>query len=208
MPMLIPMPFRTACVLFLLACVAGCAQTTDIHLRFQQPATQPTTSLLIAANTNDPMLRSKWEDACKHVFNTHQLTLVESHNVLPDWHSSDPSALLHWANGHEISTLLVANINMLLMQPTNFENPQSGPGLPSGPIDTPTWQFTLQGEKIDNNNSSSNKQHIHVQLLAASGKVYLDALLVTHEANNIEAIAASQCRALKRNMEKTGLLGH
>ena len=69
---------------------------------------------------------------------------------------------------------------------------------------SPGFQITLAGNEPES--TPLEAQDIEFQLQRPSGKVLWNGLLRTNEANQIEAIARSQCKRLQKTLSKSGLL--
>lgn len=198
--------------------LGACAQTTQIEPRYLAPATVlPTTgtkALLIAARTPDTIYRANWETACSQAFSGQTMAISLSHKVLPDWDDRRVKGLSDWALRHQVGAILVVDIAALLLAPPQppsgisndtFGISQNGPN--EDDIGKPDWSFFI-GRKEKRKAQPPRLHSSEAQLLSASGTLLWDGLMTTHEANDLGAIANSQCQAIKRRLTKLKLLPH
>lgn len=68
-----------------------------------------------------------------------------------------------------------------------------------------TWSFFI-GRKEKEAAMPPLIHDIEFQMLTPEGKTLWNSVALTHEANDLEAIARSQCRALKRDLDGLRLL--
>lgn len=190
--------------------LAACASTTELDTRYQHEATTPPIdSLLLVAKTPDSSYRNQWENACQTEFKHLPLTMETSTNVDPSWdgisaftsRSTKPSGL---------STLIV-DITPLLLAPPQIPGmiDPDGDLLLTAPnedaIGIPTWTFFI-GRKAKKTPEPPLLHVLEAQLLDEKDNLLWDGVMTTHEANDLKAIAKSQCRALKKDFINSGLL--
>lgn len=189
-----------------LVLVQGCASTTEINTRYlTDTAVAPAPSVLLVGRTPETDMRARWENACAEVLEGRRLTVIRSHEALPLWYEAGNDRLLNWAREHNVDSLLIAEITGLLLAPQQLPTQsymQSERNVGAPPVGTPTWSFWFGG----GNKSTQAPTEIHeieFQLLDRDGKTRWNGVGFTHEANELEAIARSQCQALQKSL--TGL---
>jgi hypothetical protein len=193
-------------LLICLACLlSACANTTSIATRYQVATDTRIHSLLLAARTPEGDYRHAWEGACESALKTHGLTLINSDKATPDWHDPDPQPLVDWAKTNGVDAVLIVDITGLLLAPPQI------PGQPDSqivalrrapnetPIGIPTWNLFI-GKRAQAQPQSPRLHTMEAQLISNTGKMLWDGVLTTHEANDIGAIADSQCAALRKSL--------
>lgn len=203
-------PTRLAALLAILL-LGGCASTTQVETRYQGSSVTPAHSLLLVARTPEASYRKVWESTCDRVFASLPLTITKSMDALPDWFDSDTKSLTDWLVQNHVDEVLLVDITALLLAPPQM------PGMPADtsgvapraphedPIGVPQWNFFI-GQKSKALPSPSREHQVEAQLLSPQGKMIWNGMLSTHEANDLEAIAGSQCKALKKVLQQQHLL--
>ncbi|MDX1805343.1 MAG: hypothetical protein R3292_14835, partial [Alcanivorax sp.] len=69
----------------------------------------------------------------------------------------------------------------------------------------PTWQIGIGGDLAEKRLADTLRQH-GAELLDGNGQPLWTGVTVTHEANQLTAIANSQCSALHKTLKARGLL--
>lgn len=206
--------FRRLNVCTIMLLLGGCAATTDMTLRYlaDSPVTAVRTMLLVG-RTPEFDDRERWENACAKELRQRKLTLITSNTSLPLWHEAGNDHLLTWARENQVDAVLIAELTGLLLAPVqippqNFM--QSERAIGEGSISPSTWDFSISRNSIDRKekptSAPSEIHEVEFQLISPSGKTLWNGIGLTHEANDLEAIAKSQCRALKRNLKNHQLL--
>lgn len=196
---LLPIGFLSLGILLL----GACASTTDFDTRYiTDTAVAPATSVLLVGRTPETNDREKWENACASVLDDRKFELVRSHTALPLWYEAGNDHLLNWASDNNIDTIVIAELTGLLlappqMPPNNFMQNERAIGEDN--IGASTWGFFI-GRKEKKTPMPPETHEVEFQMITADGKTLWNSVALTHEANDLEAIAKSQCRALKRNL--------
>lgn len=191
------------CTAAVAAWLTGCANTTSIETRYQQPQQQAINSLLVAARTPDANYADKWEKACRPMLNDSVATLSTSSQAGIDWDGNQLSPLVQWADEHQIGAVLIVDITRILIaQPMipGHSDPSDNlyyvaPGEDN--IGIPTYSLFL-GKSAKKPPKPPIYHQVEAQLIDNNGKMLWDGMLTTHEANSLSAIGKSQCRALAR----------
>lgn len=211
---------RVGAAAALVLLLSACAQTTQIEPRYLAPKLAPDTArrttdinrLLIAARTPDATYRSNWEAACGRVFSKTGMNVSLSYKALPDWNDLHIEELSDWALAHRVDAILMVDITTLLLAPPQppsgisndtFGISQNGPN--EDDIGKPDWSFFI-GRKEKRKAQPPRLHSSEAQLLSPSGKMLWDGLMTTHEANDLAAIASSQCEAIKQRLTKIKIL--
>ncbi|MCK0536610.1 hypothetical protein [Alcanivorax quisquiliarum] len=170
----------------------GCASTSDIVTRYGA-STAPGERLLLATRSPEPALRRQWEDACAPLLRKQGFDVVTSMDVLPAWFATGTDELEKWASANGVPGILVAELSALLPEPAHY-NPAQGLGDNRSHHDV---QVVVPAKVFrEARDAPEANQNIDIELFDAAGRIQWRAELVTHEANNIPAIARSQCAAL------------
>jgi len=182
------------------ALLTGCASTSDIATRYGAISLDGDT-LLLATRSPDPQVRERWENACEPAFRRQGYDVTQSFTVLPAWFATGTDELERWASANGIRNILVAELTGLLPAPANYNPPDvlSGNNLHHEvQIMVPAREFreTRDAPQVD--------QNIEVNLLNNEGRILWRADVITREANNIPAIARSQCEALAKSLRQGG----
>lgn len=184
--------------------LAACASTTEIQTRHQASANAaPATHLLLVARTPEQGARRHWENACAETLEGKGLTLTRSHKVLPDWYEAGTNALQQWARDRGADAILLGELTNLVLQPPNMPR-DAGPGDPDMQAQ---WTITLEDGKVRGaEEPPPASQEVDFQLIAPAGERLWAGTARSHEANQLAAIARSQCRALHKTLVAQGLL--
>ncbi len=186
-----------------LTLLQGCASTTDIDTRYlTDTAVPPAPSLLLVARTPEADTRARWESACADELGGGGLTLVRSHDTLPVWYEAGNERLLAWARDNAVDAVLVAEITGLLLAPPQVPQPnymQSERAIGDNPGNSQNWGFFF-GRNPDQVPAPPEVHEVEMQLLGNDGSARWTGVTATHEANDLEAIAGSQCKALKKTL--------
>src|SRR5690606_23773052 len=205
MPRASSLPFALLCLILL----SGCASTTKLTTRYlTDTPVDASTRLLLVARTPEANTREAWENACAGVLDIPALAVQTSHQAMPLWYDAGNDHLLDWAtkNGHD--AILVAEITGMLLalpQVPSQNYMQRERSIGEDDIGSATWSFFL-GRKEKESPPPPEIHEVEFQLLSPDGKMLWNGVGFTHEANEIEAIARSQCRALKKNLQGLHLI--
>lgn len=196
-------------LLLLSLSLAACAATTEVSTRYlaeSRPA--PASHLLLVARTPEKAFRREWEDSCADILAGNGLTVTRSYRVLPLWYEPGTERLEEWASKHGADAILVGELTRLVLPKPDLSHPDvvnSGRGELEDPIGEPEWSFFI-GRKEKEEDPWPIYQEIFFQLFAANGKSLWSGTTLTHEANNLGAIAGSQCKALRKRLSSMNLL--
>ncbi len=188
--------------------LAGCASTTEVNTRFTSDETFPRqNSLLLVAHTPEGGVRETWELTCRDIFSSDSLTILLSHQEIPLWYEGGKQRILSWAQETGVDRILVVELTHLLIdaaeppQPVNQLNAMDQvPGSPP-----PTWEVGIGGDLKKAGIEEALRQH-GTELINAEGTPIWTGVATTHEANNMAAIAKSQCKALRKTLREQGYL--
>ncbi|MED5239193.1 MAG: hypothetical protein VX379_06425 [Pseudomonadota bacterium] len=195
-------------VLFPTLLLAGCASTTEVTTRFTSEESFPATDrMLLVAHTPEGGVRETWELTCRDIFSSDSLTILLSHQELPLWYEGGKQRILDWAQNTGVDRVLVVELTHLLIdaaeppQPVNQLNAMNQP--PGSP--PPTWEMGIGGDLKQADVPEALRQH-GAELINAQGSPIWTGVATTHEANNMVAIAKSQCQALRKTLREQGYL--
>lgn len=189
--------------------LSACASTTDFNTRYiTDTPVPPATSVLLVGRTPETADREHWENACASVLDSRKLTLIRSNTTLPLWYEAGNDHLLKWATENNVDAIIIAELTGLLLAPPqippqNFM--QSERAIGEDDIGSSTWNLFL-GRKEKQRPVPPETHEIEFQLIAKNGNTLWNGVAFTHEANDIKAIAKSQCRALKRDLDGLKLI--
>lgn len=198
-----------AFVLLSTALLSACASTTDFNTRYiTDTPVAPATTVLLVGRTPETNDREKWENACASVLDNRKLELIRSNTALPLWYEAGNEHLLNWATEHNVDAIIIAELTGLLLAPpqippNNFMQNERAIG--EDDIGASTWSFFI-GRKERKPSMPPEIHDIEFQMITPAGKTLWNSVALTHEANDLEAIAKSQCRALKRDLDGLRLL--
>lgn len=188
--------------------LTGCASTTDVTTRFTNEQAYPRQDqLLLVAHTPEGGVRETWELTCRDIFSSNSLTVLLSHQELPLWYEGGKQRILSWAQETGVDRILVVELTHLLIdaaeppQPVNQLNAMNQP--PGSP--PPTWEVGIGGDLKKADIPEALRQH-GAELIDAEGTPIWTGIATTHEANNMTAIAKSQCQALRNTLREQGYL--
>lgn len=185
--------FKWACALFSsLWLLQGCASTSDLVTRYGT-STAPGEQLLLATRSPEPGLRRQWEAACAPLLRKQGFHVITSMDVLPAWFATGTGELERWASAQGVPGILVADLSALLPEPAHYNSAQ---GLGDNRSHHDVLVVVPPKEFREARDAPEPRQNIEIELLEADGRIQWRAELITHEANNIPAIARSQCAAL------------
>ncbi|MCC1497679.1 hypothetical protein [Alcanivorax sp. 1008] len=202
------MPLRQIALIVLLAFTAGCASTTTLVTRHSAESIEaPVSKLLLIGRAADLDMRQQWEQACATQLKHNGLRLRSSHSLWPG-QLPESEALMQEALSQGFDGVMIGEITSLLLLPLQMPagNVVTDERRPSSDASqrSPGFQITLTGKEPASD--PVGPQDIEFQLQRPSGKVLWNGLLRTNEANQIEAIARSQCKRLHKTLSKSGLL--
>lgn len=182
----------------------GCASTSDIVTRYGAGIV-PGERLLLATRSPEPALRRQWENACVPLLRKQGFDVVTSMDVLPAWFATGTDELEKWASANNVPGILVAELSALLPEPAHYNPAQ---GLSDNRSHQDVLVVVPAKEFREARDAPQARQNIDIELLGADGRTRWRAELITHEANNIAAIARSQCatlaQALTRQTDTSG----
>ena len=189
----------------LVAFAAGCASTSSVTTLYQADG-HAASSVLVAARLPDQAQRRQYEDACLPALGWKGRQLVAAHEPLPNWYAGENTALVNTAQALGLDTILVLELSTLLLSPMQLpprndvsQERFSGPvGSQPGP-----WQMQIEGEAVPTPPETLSFQ---ARLMASTGTTLWEGLVHTHEANDLQAIARSQCEALGKALQQAGLV--
>lgn len=176
--------------------LAACASTTQITSRLQRSAS-PANSVLLAAITPEPHYRTVWENSCRTRLQQAGLEAHGSHLSLADWQGPNPQALIRQAQKQQLDAVLMVNLTRLLLMPAGQAINHDAALITHDamPHQGNEWTISL-GNNSASQTAATRILKVEAQLIGKDGKVGWAGLLRTHEANDLEAIADSQCDAL------------
>jgi hypothetical protein len=186
--------------------LAGCASTSDVSTRYQPTGTETLERLMLVGRTPEKPLRHRWEDECARALEG-KAEMVRSHTLLPLWYEPGTERLEDAARQRDIDAILVAELTRLLLPRPHLPQPDllnDQRGALEDPIGEPQWSFFI-GRKEKKDAPNPTYYEVDFQLLAADGTLIWAGSTITHEANELGAIAHSQCRALKKTFNELGL---
>lgn len=189
--------------------LGGCASTTKLTTRYlTDTPVDASTRLLLVARTPETKTRETWENTCADVLDIPSLSVQTSHRAMPLWYDAGNDHLLDWATKHGHDAILIAEITgMLLALPQvpaqNYMQQERSIG--EDDIGSATWSFFL-GRKEKETPPPPEVHEVEFQLVSPQGKMLWNGVGFTHEANELEAIARSQCKALKKNLQGLRLI--
>lgn len=189
--------------------LGGCASTSTISTRYlSDAAAEPARRVLLVARTPEADIREAWENQCKEQLDSSAVKLVASHTVMPLWYEAGNDHLITWAQQHNIDAILIGELTALLLAP-----PQVPPedftrqerGLDNTGSQTPTWTFWF-GDKDPEPVVPPLEHEVEFLFTDVDGTPLWNGIVRTHEANDLEAIAESQCRILGKALRDVQLL--
>lgn len=192
-------PIKNLCALLCsLVLLSGCASTSDISTRYFDEDIPSAQQILLVARSAENKTRMQWEKICLSELSETGKPIVASHQVMSNLSDGYNQALTGWASQQTLLTdVLIFEISGLLLAP-----PQIPPGnevsverySPEQPIGESTWKFSF-GQQ-ENQTIPPERIITETRLLTSEGKTRWEGLVTSHEANDMAAIARSQCKAL------------
>lgn len=199
-------PALLACSVLLCLLATACAPTSTTYTRYLDSAAATSSAVLLAARMPDINQRRIWEQACVETLGTDGLRIATSHTLMPGWYEGDNDALLAKARRSGLDAILVAELSGLLLAPMQLPpRNQVSEERFTGPFESqpPRWQIQFGS---DDQPPPPEQRLATLRLIAANGETRWEGELATHEANDLEAIARSQCRALGKELRRLNLL--
>lgn len=202
------MSVRRCCHLLLLAALtSSCASTSTLVTRHQAaPGVGPVTHVLLVAQTPDAERRTQWEKACASRLPS-AVIISFSHQIWPDAVPEREALLQRSVSLGADAVLSVELAGLLLlppqMPPENVVSEERRASSDASPRQR-GFQITLSGQAPDTEGLPDPE--IEFQLQRPDGSVLWNALVRSHEANQIEALARSQCRRVAKTLKREGLL--
>ena len=194
---------KTHLLLLTVLLISACASTTQIDSRYQQtPSLIAGQSLLLAARTPEADIRRQWETLCADKLARQGFSTTVSHRQLPDWQDADIGALVNWSQQHDHDLILVAELTGLLLKAADT---LGEPAVGEGRQDVSGQIITLDKDYQRERKAEPISQDVELALHRADGKPLWTGVARTREANEIRAIARSQCRALADHLKTLGL---
>lgn len=189
--------------------LAGCASTSSVMTRYASADSATALShLLVVARTPEQPVRARWESVCRDTFTAG--TATASHDPLPGWFDSGHQQPLQWlAATHPHGAVLIVDLTALLLPPMqmpahNEVSRERFPGDHTQQQDTFRIEFGSSGSK--DARAPEDTLTTEARLVLANGDIAWDAVISTREANDLAAIARSQCRALDKTLRRLGWL--
>ena len=181
----------------------ACASTSSVSSRFQADTAVAAASMMIAARTPEQALRKRYELACHQAW-AGKAASQPSHQVIANWYEAGYQQLLE---AMDTEAVLVIDITPVLIAPMQMppanEISDARFGADAGPTYN-TWQ--IGGNKEPSAAGPDKIIEVEARLIGADGQVRWEGLVRTHEANDLQAIARSQCQALGEYLRKMDLL--
>lgn len=191
--------------------LVSCARTSQVSTRYAGVQPDPLPSqLLLVARMPESKQRQQWEQAClPHFQRSDSLSVTASADALPNWYEGGNARLLDWAQRHGTDTaILVFELTDLLLAPFSMPpgNVVSSERFRNeNPMGEPTWQINLGGGENRPPDVPETRE-TEVRLIASNGDVRWEGVVLTREANDLAAIARSQCRAVQDTLSGQGYL--
>lgn len=187
----------------LAAALTACASTSSITSRYLAPSVAPSASITLAAQTPEQSIRERYETVCAGELGT-KVTVIPAYTLLSSWAGASPEPLLAVT---DTPALLVIDLTSLLLpamqMPPGNEVSDARLGSAAGPTYN-TWE--LGSSRSQDSADVDQVIHVEARLISQSGTTLWEGIIHTHEANDLRAIAQSQCRALADTLGAHGLL--
>lgn len=189
--------------------MSACASTTDFNTRYiTDTPVKPAHTVLLVGRTPESNDREKWENACADVLDNRKIELIRSNTALPLWYEAGNDHLLNWASRNNVDAIIIGELTGLLLAPpqipaNNFM--QSERAIGEDNIGASTWSFFI-GRKEKEIPMPPDIHEVEFQMITTEGKMLWNSMALTHEANDLAAIARSQCRALKHDLNGLRLI--
>ena len=180
----------------------GCASTSQITTHYPEGGYTGEISgqkILLAGRTPEGSIREEWEDTCAPILEHAGFRVTRSHRVMPQWYEPGNEALKRWAATHDASMIMVAELTGLLLAPFQQAreyrlNPDAG--MAYDPVREEVGVITPIRDYREIRDDPALDQSIEVTLFAGNGDALWRGEVDTREANEVKAIARSQCQAL------------
>lgn len=188
--------------------LGGCASTTTVVTRHSSDTAEaPLSKLLLVGRVDDVEMRKPWEQACAKQLQHDGLKIQSSHKIWPQ-SLPEQEEFMQEATSQGFDSLLIAEISSLQLLPLQLppDNVVSAERRPSSDAGTRTPSFQIHVAGAEQSEVVAQIQDIEFHLLRTDGQTLWNGLLRTDEANQVEAIARSQCKQLNKTLKKTGLL--
>lgn len=187
--------------------LGGCASTSELTTRYlAAPAEITGPRLLLAGRSPEPHVRDEWEKSCAEILRDAGFRVTRSARSLPRWFEPGSADLTEWAGEHNTDLILIAELTRLLPAPMMAPPTQEQRRTPGMHDNEGTLSIPL-GESLRDRprDTPELQQNIEIMLLDGSGLPIWAADIQTDEANEIRAVARSQCREMRRVMRELGL---
>ncbi|MCH8543179.1 MAG: hypothetical protein LAT61_06395 [Alcanivorax sp.] len=197
------MKMSLSCSLLLaMLLTVGCASTSQVITHYPESGYVGEIAgqhILLAGRTPEGSVRTEWENACAQVLQNAGLQVTRSHQAMPQWYEPGNEALKRWAANNDADAILVAELTGLLLAPFQQAreyrlNPDAG--MAYDPVREEVGIITPIRDFREMRDNPELDQSIEVTLFTGSGDALWRGEVDTREANNIKAIARSQCKAL------------
>jgi hypothetical protein len=184
--------------------IAACASTSQVSSRYLDAEIPAAQQILLVARAAENNMRIEWERVCLAQLKATKINLTPSYIALANWSEGTNEALLDWAAEQTIaSEILIFEISGLLIAPPQIP-PNNEVSVkryhPEEPIGEPTWTFSF-GAK-DQKQTPPERYFTEVRLLTAEGQTRWEGLITSHEANDLSAIARSQCKSMVSTLKE------
>lgn len=204
-----PLSFLLAPLTATLLILSGCVNTSTLVTRhLAEPGEPAVTHLLLVGRSPDIKTRRQWESACASRLQHAGLNIALSHHLWSEDVLPPHDSLMQQAQQSGFDGVLIGEITALLLAPMQLppENVVSQERRSSSDASPQAegFQITLGGK--ERQTFELQDMDIEFQLLSAQGKMLWNGLLRTHEANQIEAIARSQCKRVREALIEASLL--
>ena len=195
-------------LLVLLASLHGCISTTRIETTFAAPAETAATSLLLAGRTVEQQFQQRWESRCQQELAAGNLQITLLHRASPNSAMPSASELSELAQQLGVDAVLSIELTALLlaapqMPPDNIVSVERQPGMAAATV--ASYDIMLRGSQ-STPQPLPDEQQIPAQFDRADGHTLWRGTLISHEANEIDAMARSQCRSLKKILRQLQLI--
>jgi len=204
-----PLLFLVAPLTATLLTVTGCANTSTLVTRHvAEPGEPAVTNLLLVGRSPDLKTRRQWESACASRLQLTGLNIALSHHLWTEEVLPPHDSLMQQARQSGFDGVLIGEITALLLAPMQLppENVVSQERRSSSDASPQSEGFQITLGSKEPRAPELQDMDIEFQLLGAQGKMLWNGLLRTHEANQIEAIARSQCKRVREALSEASLL--
>lgn len=191
--------------------ISACASTSNVATRYLASPAEPVgPRMLLAGRSAEPHVRHDWESVCATQLQRAGYQVTRSEDPLPGWFEPDSEELLRWSQAHDVDVILIAELTRLLpgpmMEPPGPDQRRDAGGAGSGRGSQGTLTIPL-GESLRERprDTPDLQQNIEVMLLESNGHALWAADISTDEANEVRAVAKSQCREIRNTLRELGL---